>query len=162
MSRERGMGEDRADALGCSDVRDLLPLEDLGRHGRVSPEVEAHLLGCAECRAEAEFVARLKSLRPEPPNTILRGVMDRARPPAEGTRRRWGTGSWLSAAAATVLALGLGLLWDSPTADDSVWTSALEPEPASWYGEEWMVAGGPVPDALSDDVLMALLEEMDP
>ncbi len=152
--------QDPAVPTGCAEVRDFLPLIS---EREVPSEVGAHLDGCAECSAEAEFVSRVASLRPDPPASILPSVLARAarRPPLGGSRRRnvsWG----LSAAAVVVLALGVGVLWDSQPEADSVWTLALDPEPATWYGDEWMVAGGPVPEALTDDVLSALLEEMDP
>jgi hypothetical protein len=65
-------------------------------------------------------------------------------------------------AAAAVAALGFGLYAITRSPGDPRWSLALDSEPAAWYGEEWIIAGGPVPEALSDDQLLLLLEEMDP
>jgi hypothetical protein len=65
-------------------------------------------------------------------------------------------------AAAAVAALGFGLFAVTRSGFDPLWSLALDSEPAAWYGEDWIVAGGPVPEALSDDQLLLLLEEMDP
>lgn len=151
-------------SISCAEVRDLLPLResaDAGHRG-----LEEHLGDCAECAAEARFVGWMRARRPEPPATILTGVLERARDEAapgvaRPDRRPARALAWtLAAAAAAGLAFGIGFLSDRGT--DPVWRIALDPEPAIWYGDEWVVAGGPVPDALSDELLMALLEEMDP
>lgn len=142
----------------CAEIRDLLPLSGLGFQGDSDrPDIEAHLRSCAECRAEAQFVARLGKLRPVPPRFILQGVLDGAVGSDWVRRPRW---QGLSAAAVAILALGMGLLWNSEPTADPLWTLALEPEPTIWYSEEWIIAGGLVPQALSDDVLRALLQEM--
>ena len=56
--------QDPAVPTGCAEVRDFLPLIS---EREVPSEVGAHLDGCAECSAEAEFVSRVASLRPDPP-----------------------------------------------------------------------------------------------
>lgn len=151
-------------SISCAEVRDLLPLRDPADAGH--PGLEEHLGGCPECAAEARFVGWMRALRPEPPATILTGVLERARDEATAgaarrDRRPTRAVAWmLAAAAAAGLAFGIGFLPDSGA--DPVWRIALDPEPAIWYGDEWVVAGGPVPDALSDELLMALLEEMEP
>jgi hypothetical protein len=154
-------GQDRPGSINCAEVRDLLPLLEMGLQS--APLVEAHLEACAECGAEARFVKHLQGLRPEPPSAILQGVLDRHR--SEGQVRGRSPariGWWLSAAAVAALALGVRMFSASPPAAEGLWTLALDPESATWYGEEWMVAGEPVPEALSDDILVALFEEMDP
>lgn len=151
-------------SISCAEVRDLLPLRDPADAGYAG--LEEHLGGCPECAAEARFVVWMRALRPEPPAAILTGVLERARHEAAagGTQRHRRPPralAWtLAAAAAAGLAFGIGFLSDRGA--DPVWRIALDPEPAIWYGDEWVVAGGPVPDALSDELLMALLEEMDP
>ncbi len=175
-SADRGSGEreglTQPASPSCDEVRDLLPLLGPGPRSSSFANVELHLRDCSECRAEAEFVMRLGELRPEPPISILQGVLGRAAerdlPTAPESRVdgehgvHWRGVSWsLAAAAVAVLALGVGILSGPDPASDPVWMLALEPEPASWYGDEWMIAGGPVPEALSDDILRALLEEMD-
>ena len=151
-------------SISCAEVRDLLPLRDPADAGH--PRLEEHLGGCPECAAEARFVGWMRALRPEPPAAILTGVLERARDEvaaggARRDRRPSRALAWtLAAAAAAGLAFGIGFLSDRSA--DPVWRIALDAEPAIWYGDEWVVAGGPVPDALSDELLMALLEEMDP
>ena len=142
----------------CAEIRDLLPLSGLGFRGDSDrPDIKAHLRSCAACRAEAQFVARLGELRPEPPRFILQGVLDGAVGSDWVRRPRWRS---LSAAAVAILALGMGLFWNPEPTADPLWTLALEPEPTTWYSDEWIIAGGLVPQALSDDVLRALLQEM--
>ena len=150
--------------VSCAEVRDLLPLRDPAGAGH--PGLEEHLGACPECAGEARFVGWMRGLRPEPPAAILAGVLERARDEAAAAsarrdRRPPRAVAWtLAAAAAAGLAFGIGFLADRGA--DPVWRIALDPEPAIWYGDDWVVAGGPVPDALSDELLMALLEEMEP
>ena len=151
--------------VSCAEARDRLPL--CGPGDARPAELAAHLEGCPDCAAEAGFVARMRETRPEPPATILSGVLERARLEAEPTHPRWGRRprwrdvAWaLPAAAAVVLFIGIEIL--SNPGPEPPWSLALEAEPEIWYGDEWVVAGGPVPEALSDELLMALLEEMDP
>lgn len=158
MSRE----ETGSATVGCGVVRDALPLRGLDLlDPALAVRLEAHLETCETCATEARFVDRLGELRPEAPPSILAGVVERADVRTRSDRRGWG-GIQLALSAAAVLALALGLatLRDSPTPADGVWTLALDPEPATWYGDDWMVAGEPVPEALSDDMLEALFEEM--
>lgn len=150
--------------ISCAEVRDLLPLRDPADAGH--PGLEEHLGGCPECAAEARFVVWIRALRPEPPAAILTGVLERAREEVAAGAARWDRRppravAWmLAAAAAAGLVFGIG--FHSDRGADPVWRIALDPDPAIWYGDEWVVAGGPVPDALSDELLMALLEEMEP
>jgi anti-sigma factor RsiW len=146
----------------CGWVRDLLPLRRSGAGDPRFAEVEGHLAGCADCRAEAEFVDRLRQARPEPPAGLVEATLKRyaERPRGSVRKLRWGGPLGVSAAA-VVAALGLGLFAMTRSAADPLWSLALDSEPAAWYGEEWIVAGGPVPEALSDDELLLLLEEMD-
>lgn len=163
--------DERGDAMpgfggadACADVRDVLPLRGTEAWDPAwTPPVEAHLKGCEACREEAEFVTRIQASRPEVPAGLVDAVVERF----EAERRtprpwRWMASSvGLSAAAAAVLALGIGLFGDREVTVDPVWELALEPEAPSWYGDEWLVAGGPVPEALSDEVLLMLAQEMD-
>lgn len=88
-------------------------------------------------------------------------------------RRRW-LPSWsLAAAAGVVLALGTPLLVQRmqtslPAESDSSWVAGSEVEgqvqdllPSAYVGDDAVVAGAPAFDALSDEMLMALLEEME-
>lgn len=94
-------GHDGKNSLDCSDARDLISAAADGetsvreRHG-----LEAHLAGCATCRAYTEQVQRLDRLvrvRPaEPVPDLVASVTARARP------ARLGRGGWMRAALAWV------------------------------------------------------------
>lgn len=148
----------------CAWVSDLLPLHGTDvMDAREEARLEAHLAVCAECSAQAEFVERLQMAKAEPPPLLVQTVLARHARRQRGRRPAWGFASLsLSAAAVAMAALGIGVLWNRSSGPDSVWELALDPEPPAWYGEEWLVAGGPMPEALSDDMLRALLEEMEP
>jgi predicted anti-sigma-YlaC factor YlaD len=160
-ARDAMDSQDVPGSIDCTEVRDVLPLLELGLQG--ASAVEAHLEACCACREETRFVKHLQGLRPEPPSAVLQGVLDRHR--SEGQVRgrsaphiAW----WLLAAAVAALALGVRMFPGFSSTTDDLWTLALDPAPVTWYGEEWMVAGEPVPEALSDDILVALFREMDP
>lgn len=169
LDRRRNAMPGFGGADACADVRDVLPLRatEVWDDEWTAP-VEVHLAECEACRSEAEFVKRIRVARPEPPVDLVDAVVERFeadRASEHGSARwrwRWTASSvGLSAAAAAVLALGIGLFADRETVADPVWELALEPEAPSWYGDEWLVAGGPVPEALSDEVLLMLAQEMD-
>jgi len=157
------MGEEK----DCASVRDLLPIQVLGE---LAPgddlRVESHLAACGECREEQTFVRRLVLARVEPPrellSSILAAVDEAARPmPTVAPIRRSVTWA-LPAAAAIVLALGIGTIWNGPSADQSEWNLALESDVTmAWFGDEWMVAGAPMLAALPDEVLRSLIAELD-
>lgn len=158
-------GSGPADPLDCAWVSDRLPLRGAGvMSGEEEARLEWHLATCAECRAQAEFVARLQQARSEPPAFLVQSVL--ARHAQRHQRRRrpaWSfAGMSLSAAAVAVAALGVGVLWHRSSSPDVGWDLALDPDSPSLYGEEWLVAGGPMLEALSDDDLRALLTEMEP
>jgi len=153
--------------MDCASVRDLLPIQVLGE---LAPGddllVESHLATCGECREERAFVRRLVLARVEPPlelvSSILAAVEEAARPaPTLVSNRRsvlWG----LPAAAVIVLAFGIGTIWNGPSSDPSGWSLALESDIAmAWFGNEWMVAGEPMLEALPDEVLRTLIVELE-
>jgi anti-sigma factor RsiW len=87
------------------ELRDLLP--DL-LHGRLDGSaratVEAHLAGCADCRAELELLREVRgTLRRGP--TMDVAAITAAIPPYRAPARR-SLGRWGAAAAATLIAIG--------------------------------------------------------
>lgn len=165
-SNESG-GSGPTGPVDCAWVSDRLPLRGTGvMAGEEEARLEEHLSACAECGAQAEFVARLQGARSEPPALLAQTVLARHSQRQRQRRRRpaWSfAGLSLSAAAVAVAALGIGVLWHRSPGSDSMWEMALDPEaPSAWYGEEWLVAGGPMLEALSDDDLRTLLSEMEP
>lgn len=146
----------------CLRVRELLSLEPSGMlSGDELSEIGEHLAGCAPCREESALLALLRRSRPLTPDILLPLIMKKVEKAAQQRRQRrmWG----LRAAAAVVLALGVGTAWSlrGPSGTENVWELALHEEPVatSWSGGEWMAAGLPVFDEMPDEVLMALLEE---
>lgn len=174
-------------AEACPEVRDRLPLFTAQRLDLSRAEaVEAHLGDCEACAAEAALVRRLQEVRVEPPAGLVDQVLYRILGPAAvpsttpgaatksdepggvlrfpawpfGPVRRAVAGWGLPAAAVLVLALGIGVFWtaDRDLPGDLLLTAFVE-EADERAHEEWLVAGAPVWEALSDDVLISLLEE---
>jgi hypothetical protein len=158
----------------CDRVRDHLPELISGRLERADAvEVEAHLAVCEGCREEAEVLAVLARARPEAPSGLEGRIKTRVREefghrekPAGviPLRRRFQrTPAWaLSAAALVVLALGTTALWDRNGQDlvqDPIVVANQEPLPEAWLWDDGIVAGAPVFDGLTEEDLLALLEE---
>lgn len=155
-------GRGRAGEGECARIRDLLPLAVAGRlSGDEATEVRRHLGGCDDCRSEKAFLLRVLEARTEAPGELSASVLERfAAAPTE--RRRGRSPNWgLPAAAVVVLALGVGVLWERSRPPETVWSLALDPVAEPWGQEEWMVAGTAVLDEVSEETLLALLEEMD-
>lgn len=160
----------------CTEMLDRLP--DLAE-GRL-PETEAgviesHLATCVACRAEYEMVQLLVAAGPTPVPTGLEGrLQDAVRrkfaPAGSASRRRsarrvpaWG----LAAAAGLVLAVATPVLVQrmgsvpGPVADDAEMAAELGDRlPSPWIGDEAMLAGAPMLDGLSDEMLAELLKEL--
>jgi len=159
---------DRIDSVReeCTRIRELLSIEPSGTlSGEELGEMSEHLVGCTACRDEAALLALLRRARPATPDILLPLILKKVQEASQHRRQRrmWG----LRAAAAVILALGVGTIWNSrgPAASDEVWNLALHEDPVavSWSGGEWMAAGMPLFDELPDEVLLALLQgEMSP
>lgn len=145
---------------GCERTRERIP--DFVA-GRVPPalraEIEAHIGECAECRDEAELVALLLASRPSAPPELAPRIEKAVRLlPSSAARRPW----WgLAAAAVAALALGIGVAsrHDRTTSDLSAYVADTETE-GLWLSDDGLIAGAPALDALSDDALVQLLDEM--
>lgn len=167
----------------CGEVLDRLPDWSAGRLAEAEAgALTEHLAGCASCAAEAEVVGSLVATRPAPPLDLAariaaaaRSDVERehaiARVSAKGSARARVPAWALSAAA--VLALAFGTTWIdrpqetlpavSPTAaalGEVPVENGLAVENAVLISDDGVVAGAPVLDELSDDNLVALLEEM--
>ncbi len=144
----------------CEEMRDDLPdllagdLEEVGK-GRV----EEHLETCAGCRARLDLLRELRAARPEPPEGLERRIEEALLAVPAG--RRWMRIA-VPVAAALVVALGTALLQRGGGRPDEpagfVW---LESVPAFWHTEDGVVAGAPLLDELSEEVLENLLQEME-
>lgn len=174
--------------LTCDAVRDRLP--ELARGEVDQDEAHRlrnHLHGCGECAGVWEIVRLVNSAPPVRAPEGLEERMARAARGALKERRGGGSGagadtgpsrrrrvpSWgLAAAAGVVLALGTPLLiqrmqapmagsMDSASvAGDAVAMEVQELLPSAYVSDDPVVAGAPVFDGLSDEALVALLEEM--
>jgi len=143
----------------CEPVRDSIP--DFAA-GRLSPAeaaaVQAHLDGCADCRAEAELVGLLFAGRPAVPAGLAEDIERHVR-----VRRRGGTRPWwgLAAAAVAAVALGIGVTNRSEPALEEVPAYVSEMQGLSpWVSDDGLIAGAPALDDLSDEALMTLLDEL--
>lgn len=169
----------------CARSLDLLPLH---LQGRVSDPgvvlwLQAHLSACGDCQEEEVFLRGILPACPQPPGDLVASVMSRLASPATSPRpevdtsspsvaplvvsrpwlRRIRPGSWAaSVAALLVIGLGIGTLWNGDTAPggDLLFSAFLEDDDGPRGADEWMVAGAPVLDALSDEVLFALVSEV--
>jgi hypothetical protein len=128
----------------CGLVRNLLPEYAAGAlDGRDRAAVESHLAACGECRAEADAFVEVADgvlgLAPpaEPPVGFEASVLARFGPPA---RRRFR--GRIVAAAAAVVALGLGLALGRTSAPSEVQTAALRAQ-GDYLGKAWVHRGDP-------------------
>ena len=168
-------------SLQCDAARDLFPEWKAGLLPMEGVEaVEAHLSGCAECRAELEILEILLLARPEPPpglearikagvrRELIRGGtesadQERGVVPIFGPRR-WIPAWALTAAAVVLLALGVRLFFGPGGPDvsqDPILVAVQEPLPEAWLLADGMVAGAPVFDDLSDEELEALVKALE-
>lgn len=147
----------------CAEVLSLLP--DWERAGLTAADyeaVEGHLRTCDACRAEAELVVSLRASRPEPPAGLevrITAALDHELA-AFGRPARRRRPTWMLAAAAVVVALGTGVVWNQMRTETAgVSAAAMEPVPDSWLIDDAVVAGAPVLEDLSEEDLTTLLEE---
>jgi len=144
---------------GCERAREAIPDLVAGRlDTQARSEVEAHLGTCADCREEADLVALLVASRPEVPAGLSRRIDEAVRVRGGAVRRPW----WgLAAAAVAVLALGIGVAsrQGGLTSELPAYVADTETEDL-WLSDDGLIAGAPALDALSDDALVQLLDEM--
>jgi predicted anti-sigma-YlaC factor YlaD len=147
--------------IGCERARELIPLLSAG--ALQSPDrtsVEAHLGRCSECRQEAELARLLFATRPTPPPDMAERITAAVRQQGRAVRRPW----WgLSAAAVAVLALGIGVLSNREVVPISVPVYAADAGQSElWLSDDGLIAGAPSFEALSDEALEQLLNELGP
>lgn len=176
--------------MNCQDVNDLLPelaLGELPLEDRRA--VERHLERCAACAETRTTVEALYASRPDVPAGLETRIRAAVRAEFEASenaahdgvlrlepRRRGplaGLGSvrvpgWaLGAAALLVLAVGTPVLVDrmaeTPQATDGEALAMAERTltPSVWTSDDGLIAGEPTLDGLSDEALLALLEELE-
>lgn len=147
---------------GCERIRAVLP--DWVRGELDAAEAEAvavHVTDCAECRAEADLLRLLAAAPPAVPAGLadrIRTEVARDRPAAvAGGRPWWG----LAAAAVAAVALGIGVTSGGGPSDVSVPVYASDAATGeAWLSGDGEIAGAPALGDLSDDELMALLDDL--
>jgi hypothetical protein len=169
-------------ATWCLRVQeDLLLLEEGILVAEEESALRSHLLGCTDCQRAATALAALKAAMPTPPGDlglkILAGLLSSTEQPAglhepdtAGPRphHRWLPSGWGVAALAASLLLafiagiGSGHVWPSDTAMAGLDPLAFVDPDLDGWAEEWLVAGAPVLEALSDETLYLLAMELDP
>lgn len=152
-------GEERLEA--CDEILDLAS-SALARPvaAPLGERIERHLGLCRSCASDVRFMQRLFRARPQPPSGLTGRVLDRVE---SGTRylfEGWRSGS-LAAAAVLLLALGAGLATQASNLESpaSEWELAIDDESLGWASEDWLVAGAPHLAGVSDETLLALLNE---
>jgi len=145
--------------IGCERARELIPLlsaDSVESSERTS--VEAHLAQCEECRQEADLSQMLFATRPAPPAGMAERITTAVRQPRRTVRRPlWG----ISAAAVAVIALGIGVLSNREVVPIAVPVYAADAGPSElWLSDDGLIAGAPSFDALSDEALEQLLNEL--
>lgn len=166
--------------MTCAEIRDRIPEFVAGRYGgATTARFVEHLRGCDVCSTEVDLIRALHADRPEVPAALearVRDAVSRAlaedaasRPtvvPLSRSLRRSPIPSWaLGMAAILALAIGTPLVVDRMQEAGRVDAAGQVVEEMSiaslWSGEDGLVAGAPMLDDLSDEALMALLEEME-
>ncbi|MEQ8331422.1 MAG: hypothetical protein RH859_13265 [Longimicrobiales bacterium] len=141
---------------GCERVRERLSEQAVP----LDADEEAHLQACQDCAAEAELIRLLRGSRPEVPAELvgrIESALARERTSRGGRRPWWG----LAAAAVAAVALGLGVPGGDRTGDVPAY-AAEEATLELWPSDDGEIAGLPALDALSDDALAVLLDELGP
>lgn len=147
--------------MSCASAREALADFVANRLGDDDAEsVERHVEVCADCRAELDLTQMLYAGRPRVPAGLEARLVAAIRGDRAGARGHW----WgLTAAAIVAIALGIGIVSEPtrPEADAEVPGFAYEVEEGTvWSSEDGLVAGAPSLDALSDEALRQLLDEL--
>ena len=153
--------------IGCAEVKDLLPgwiRRELGESDHAA--VTAHISLCASCAEEVELLRRVQAAVFSTPASLASEIKSALAQEIElgtgvvlGPAARWAR--WrLPAAAAVVLALGTGLIWQRMQALPEVGPLGQDPFAVVWPSDDADVAGVPMLADLSDEELALLLEEL--
>lgn len=146
--------------MDCATTREMIPDVAGGRLDAADTRaVERHASSCGDCRSELALARLLYASRAMAPEGMSDQVVRVSRRERRSLRRPW----WgVSAAAVAALALGIGIT-SRPAQEDpgtDVVDTAVETE--LWLSEDAFLAGAPVLEALSDEALTDLLDELIP
>jgi hypothetical protein len=143
----------------CGSIRELIPDLVADRLGDSDVElVTEHLSGCDDCRDEHELAQMVFAGRAVPPEGLGVRVIEAVRRDQRVVVRPW----WgVSAAAVAALALGIGIASEPSATTVDVPDFAYEVEEGEvWLSDDGLLAGSPTFDALSDEALLQLLDEL--
>src|SRR4051812_36595144 len=142
------------------DVRDLLP--DL-LHDRLAPdvrrEVEAHVSGCDDCRAELALLGAMRSTLRRAPAVDVAAIAAAIPPYRAPARRSWG--GWRAAAAVLLVAGGtsVAVLQSRDGAAPAVADSTVAVLPTATVARIDTPAAAPAPRELA--VATAVVSDLD-
>lgn len=146
--------------IRCAEVRQMMPDRVTGRvPADGSRDFEDHVARCADCAEELDLVRILFSGRVTAPAGLADRVIVAVRPrSSRATRPWWG----LSAAAVAALAVGIGVASEpGPLGVAAGLGLASEFEEGElWLSDDGLLAGVPEFEALSDEALVELLEDL--
>ena len=147
----------------CGAVRELIPDVGAGRTDEVArAAVEVHVARCSDCAEELALARTLFASRSAIPVDVSETVVRRyGRQTTTTTRPWWG----ISAAAVAALALGIGITsGPGPEAELDLGTELVAEvevdDDEFWLSDDGILAGAPVFEALSDEALAELLDEL--
>ena len=145
----------------CETIREWLPDHAGGRLDEVrAASLADHLDTCVACAREARLASLLYSARPAPPAGLSERIQLAVRErPWPSFRPWWG----LAAAAVAAVAFGIGIAVprsDAPETGIPTFAAAAE-ESDFWLSDDGLIAGAPMFEDLSDEALLALLEEIE-
>lgn len=152
-------------------VEDRIPEWVRGELGsEEAREVEAYLEHSADARAEESVIRAMReSTVPVPEglearikSAVASAQGTSAAPATVRSRRTRIRVGWLSAAAALMITVTVGVFWSGrgidPLTDEEL--TALDPLGEVWTSEDNVVAGAPLLEGLSDEALAQLLDEL--
>ncbi len=133
-----------------------------GLSASLRARVEAHTQHCLHCASDIRFMTRVHRARTAAPPGLRRAVLARLEAESDRIRGGWRSAS-MAAAAVLVLAMGMGLAMQAadPYSEASGWDLAVADGDIEWLADEWLVAGAPYLDGISDETLLALLSDED-
>lgn len=147
----------------CGAVRELIPDVGAGRSDEAARDaVETHVSHCSDCGEELALARMLFESRAAIPVDVSETVVRRYRRQTPTTTRPW----WgISAAAVAALALGIGITsGPGPDAELDFGTELVAEVEAEddefWLSDDGILAGAPVFEAMSDEALAELLDEL--
>ncbi|TVP60248.1 MAG: zf-HC2 domain-containing protein [Gemmatimonadales bacterium] len=147
----------------CGEILDIASRGAArGLSAPLRARVEAHTEHCRDCASDVRFMRKVHRARSAPPPGLARAVLARLEVESERIQGGWRSAS-LAAVAVLVLAMGMGLATQAVDSQPEAhgWELAVADGDLEWLADEWLVAGAPYLEGVSDETLLALLSEED-